>query len=365
MTASKIPTHPTGSTVDVLVAGAGISGLLTSALELKAGRSVHLTEKTALPGGRFSPEQRAGFYLGSGFAFGDSAWWKAAADRLGLPVGTIPITEGRALMLSPKGWQSAEDLPAWEAHLAETCTEFPERGLYGITEELLNYCGGFGNFSFSREAPANALTTENGQITAVALGNGKEITPKEVVWCGDYKSLLDSFTGPGAPAPGPERVSWMKKFVKTNPQPGVVLEFAHKGRLGDFTETLLVPFTADRKDDRRYLVGAIVSNRDPSLAPPNQALSSWMIPLTEAEWGDNHETMKKIRAGRRLLEKAFPNFEQTLQFERVLVLDSTVAPLARKKGGWEHPLANLRIAADWAMPGGATLAGVADTLLAQ
>ncbi|MGZ3711257.1 MAG: NAD(P)-binding protein, partial [Bdellovibrionota bacterium] len=361
MNAPKIPKAPTGS-VDVLVAGAGAAGLLAAALELKAGKSVHLTEKTSQPGGRFSPELRDGFLLGSGFAFGDSAWWRAAADRLGLAVSTAPVSEGGALMHGPKGWTKAEDLPAWEAHLSEPSTEFPDRGLYGITESLLNYCAGYSNFSFSTEAPVTALQVEEGKVAAVTLGNGLELKPKEVFWCGDYKSLLDSFTG-SAPPPGPERVHWMKKFVKTHPQPGVVLEFAHKGKLGDFTETLLVPFTADRKDDRRFIVGAIVSNRDSGLAPSGTSLSTWILPLSEEEWGDNHETMKKIRAGRRLIDKAFPNFEQTIQFERVLVLDSTVAPLGRKKGEWLPPLENLRIGSDWAMPMGATLPSVAEALL--
>lgn len=362
MNAPKIPKAPAGS-LDVLVAGAGISGLLAAALELKAGKSVHLAEKTSHPGGRYSPEARDGYLLGAGFSFGDSAWWRAAADRLGINISTLPIAEAGALMHSPKGWQKPEELPGWEGFLSEPCTEYPERGLYGITETLLQYCAGYEKFSFSGEAPVTALHTEGGRITAVTLGNGLELKPAEVIWCAEYKGLLDSFTGPDAPAPGPERVSWMKKFVKTNPQPGVVLEFAHKGKLGDFSESLLLPFSADKKEDRRFLVGSIVSNRDPSLAPQGTSLSSWMLPLSEEEWGDNHETMKKIRAGRRLIDKAFPNFEQTIQFERVLVLDSTVAPLGRKKGDWQAPLPNLRIGADWAMPSGATLPGVADTLL--
>jgi phytoene dehydrogenase-like protein len=155
----------------------------------------------------------------------------------------------------------------------------------------------------------------------------------------------------------------MKKFVKTHPQPGVVLEFAHRGKLADFTETLLLPFQNADKEERRYLVGSVVSNRDPALAPPGNSLSSWILPLTEAEWGDNHETMKKIRAGRRLLEKAFMGFEQNVLLERVVVLDSTVSPLSRKKGEWHPPLSNLKIMADWAMPSGATLSKVAEALL--
>ena len=358
---SKFPRSPS---VDVLVAGAGISGLLSAAFQLKAGRSVHLAEKLPQPGGRLSPENRNGYLLGSGFSFGDSAWWRNAADRLGLKSPTLPVTHGGALVHGAKGWSAPDELPAWEAHLAEANSEFPAKGLYGVTETLLEFCASHENFSFALESPVTALNcAEPGKITSVNLGVSSELQPAEVVWSGDYRALLESFTGPGVAAPGPERVSWMKKFVKTHAQPGVVLEFAHRGKLGDFTETLLLPFTPHEKEERRCLVGAIVSNRDPGLAPPGNSLSSWVLPLTEDEWADNHETMKKIRAGRRLIEKAFTGFEQNVLFDRVLVLDSTVAPVGRRKGELHKPLSNLSLLADWAMPGGATLPSIVDSLL--
>lgn len=354
-----------GSQIDALVIGAGISGLLVSALLLSKGRKVHLTEKLPRPGGRYSPELRDGFTLGTGFAFGDAAWWRAMADRLGLKSPTLPVQDGGALVHSPKGWQSPEDLPHWEAYFAEACTEFPAGGAFGITDTLLHYCSQQEGFSFSAECPATALLGDGtGLIKSVSVGPDHELFPKDVYWCADYKHLLEVLGGPGMPEPGPERVSWLKPYRKTDPKPGVVLEFAHKGKLGDFTETLLLPFPGD-KGEKRYLAGSIVSNRDPALAPEGKSLSTWILPLTEAEWGDNHETMKKIRAGKRLLEKAFPAFEQNLEFERVLVLDTTVSPHGKKKGDWHSPMPNLHLTAEWAMPHGASLPSVADTLLQQ
>lgn len=354
---------PKGSQIDALVVGAGISGLLVSALLLSKGRKVHLTEKLPRPGGRLSPELRDGFTLGAGFAFGDSAWWRATADRLGLKSPTLPINEGKALAHTTRGWHAPEELPSWEAFLAEPCTEFPAGGSYGITATLLQYCAAQPGFSLSLECPATVLIGDGkGSIGSVSLGPDHELFPKDVYWSADYKTLLEVLGGPGVPEAGPERVSWLKPFRKTNAQPGVVLEFAHKGRLGEFTETLLVPFPSE-KGERRYLAGAIVSNRDPSLAPEGKSLSTWALPLTEAEWGDNHETMKKIRAGKRLVEKAFPQLEQTLLFERTLVLDNTVAPLGKKKGDWHSPMPNLHLTAEWAMPHGATLPSIAETIL--
>ncbi len=358
---SSRPTQ--GSEIDALVVGAGVGGLLVSALLLQQGRKVHLTEKLPKAGGRLSPELRDGFTLGAGFAFGDSAWWRGLADRLGLESPTLPINEGKALVHSTRGWTSKEDLPAWESFLSEPCSEFPVGGIFGITHSLLQFCASRPGFSISYECPATALTGGDGKIKSVSLGSDHELFPKDVYWCADYKTLLEILGGPGIPEPGPERVSWLKRFVKTQPQPGVVLEFAHKTKLGDFTETLLLPFHGNEKEDRRYLVGSIVSNRDSSLAPEGASLSYWVLPLTEAEWGDNHETMKKIRSGRKLVEKAFPQLEQTVKFERVLVLDGTVSPLTKKKGDWQQPLPNLYLTTDWAMPHGATLPSLAENIL--
>jgi len=353
-----------GSEVDALVVGAGVSGLLVSAFLLSAGRKVHLTEKLPRPGGRLSPERRDGYTLGAGFAFADSAWWRAVADRLALKSPTLPVTNGNALAHTTRGWHAPEELPPWEAFLSEACTEFPAGGFYGIIDALLQYCSSREGFSLSLECPATALLGDGqGSIKTVSLGPDHEIFPKDIYWCADYKTLLEVLGGPGVPAPGPERVSWLKRFVKTSPQPGVILEFAHKSKLGDFTETLLLPFSAGDKDERRYLAGSIVSNRDPSLAPEGKSLSTWVLPLTEAEWGDNHETMKKIRSARRLVEKAFPHLEQTILFDRVLVLDSTVSPIGKRKGEWQPLMPNLHLTAEWAMPGGATMPSLAQVLL--
>ena len=352
-----------GAQIDALVVGAGLGGLLVSAILLSQGRKVHLAEKLAQPGGRMSPEKRSGFTLGAGFAFGDSAWWRTLADRIALKSPTLPVNDGKALAHSSRGWLTPEGLPLWEHFLCEPCTEFPVGGTYGITESLLTYCGAQSGFSVSFESPVTALYGEGGQIRRVSLRPDLDVFPQDVFWCADYRTLLEILGGSGVREPGPERVSWLKRFVKTQPQPGVVLEFAHKTKLGDFTETLALPFAGGEKDERRYLVGAIVSNRDPTLAPPGASISSWVFPLTEAEWGDNHETMKKIRSARRLVEKVFPQLEQTLEFDRVLVLDSTVSPLAKKKGEWLSPMPNLFLTADWAMPQGATLPSLAENIL--
>jgi len=355
---SKIP-----ESIDCVVVGAGFSGLLRSALLLKEGKSVLLVEKLAKTGGRLSPENRDGFFLGTGFSFGDSSWWKALSDRLGFSVDLVPVQNGHALVHGSRGWVAPEELPDWERYLSRPCTEFPALGHLGIMQRLEEFCRSFANFHETVEHPATSLWTENGQITKVGLGADQSVVPQEVYWSANYKTLLEVLSGPGSPEPGPERVSWLKKFVKSQPQPGVVLEFAHKTVFSEFTETLLIPFSGSDKEERRYLVGSFTSSRDPQIAPHGKALSTWIFPLSELEWSDNHETMKKIRAAKRMLDKTFPGFDASIQFERVLVLDETVAPLNKKKGELHPVMKNLFLSCDWAMPTGATLEGITQGFL--
>ncbi|RZA05779.1 MAG: hypothetical protein EOP11_12000, partial [Proteobacteria bacterium] len=177
-----------GASPEALVAGAGLSGLLTAATLLKAGKSVHLTEKLNKPGGRLSPEAREGFLLGAGFAFGNAEWWRAAGDRLGFAADTVPVNEAGALVHGSRGWVEMEAVPGWEEYLATPCTEFPLGGNYGITERLLEFCASHDKFSFSLEAPLTAIEGDNGVVKSVSLGAELNISPGEVHYAADYKT---------------------------------------------------------------------------------------------------------------------------------------------------------------------------------
>ncbi len=358
ITTSKIAQ---GDSLGTLVVGAGLAGLAASALFLKQGKQVVLSELLPAVGGRLSPEARDGFQLGAGFSFGDAAAYRALGDRLGLNLKTVPVENGGALLHTTKGWVPAADLPDWEAYFARPTTEMPEGGLSGVVKQLLEYCEASPNFRLALESPVTSLEAENGKVTRAVLGSETSVGVEEVIWTAPYRTLLETL-GMGFPAPGPERVSFLKRFVKGVASPGVVLEYAHSRELSDFTETLVLPFNVQEKEERRYLVGAFTSNRDPGLAPNGKALSTWILPLTEAEWGDNHETMKKIRAGKRLLDKAFNGFEAAHAFERVVVLESTATPLAKQKGEWRELLPNFKIVSDWTSPSGAHAEGMLEVL---
>ncbi|NUM89460.1 MAG: NAD(P)-binding protein [Bdellovibrionales bacterium] len=345
------------------VVGAGVAGVVAAALLLKQGKDVVLVDAKGHAGGHLSREDRQGFRLGAGFSFGDGQAFRAVADRLGLSLEMRPIENGGALQHSPRGWTPAGDLPAWEGWYARECREFPTGGYAGFLGAVMEFCESHSGFRFVPSSPVTGIQIDSGRISRVGLGASVDVEPEALYWAGPYRPLLELLQGPGAPEAGPGRVAFLKKFVKTDFQPAVALEFAHGHGVAEFTETLLLPFQAAEREERRYLAGCFSSNRDPSLAPSGKQLSSWILPLTEAEWGDNHETMKKIRAARRLLEKAFTGFEGHILFDRVVVHDVSVWPLQKKKGDWHPVLPNFSLVSEWASPYGSTPEGAIQLLL--
>jgi phytoene dehydrogenase-like protein len=350
---------------DLCVVGGGIVAWTTAALALQKGRNVLLLEKAGRHGGRFSPEQRNGFALGSGLILGDTSAWKRIGEQLQLGMEWIKVENGAALAHAPKGWQATpSELPDWETFAACEVNEVPFGGIGAYLQKLKSFCANKGDaFYAALEAPVEELWVgPDGHVQKIVLGSGQELKSRDFIWTGSAKALLEIFRGEGAPEEGVARVAWFKNFVKTTNTPGVVLEFLHKQPVAEFTETLLLPFSSGEKEDRHYLVGSFLNQRDPSLAPQAKQLSTWVCSLSETEWDDNHETMKKIRAARRLLEKAFAGFEATLLDERVLVLEHTFTPVNKRKGQAKPILENLFLIADWAAPEGSHWQGVLQLL---
>lgn len=353
-------------TWDLCVVGGGIVAWTTAALALEKGRRVLLLEKAGRYGGRSSPEQRNGFALGSGFIFGDTSAWKRVGERLELGMEWIRLENGGALAHASKGWQAApEEMPEWDAFAATPVNEIPFGGVGGYLHKLRQFCTAKGDAFYAHlESPVEELWVgKDARVEKIVLGSGQEVHARDFIWTGSAKGLLEIFKGEGAPEEGVARVAWFKKFVKTPNSPAVVLEFSHKAPVADFNETLLLPFSVSEKEkDRNYLAGSFLSQRDPSLAPAGKQLSAWICALSEVEWDDTHETMKKIRAARRQLEKAFPGFEGTILDERVLVLEHSFTPVKKRKGDYQPILENLFPIADWAAPQGSHWQGVLELL---
>ncbi|MCO5142882.1 MAG: NAD(P)-binding protein [Oligoflexia bacterium] len=365
MITTKTSRLNSGFHCDALVVGAGLSGLLCAAQLLKKGAKVHLTESTGRIGGRMSPELREGFALGSGMNLGDLDWFLQAEQLLGYTSSAlIPYNHNRSLLLGSKGWTEPNSLDEWDSMVCRMGDVYPQKGLYGMVESLIRYCESYENFQMSLEAPVTKIEVQQGKVQQVCIGVDAVGTVGELWWTADYKSLMEVLRSEkeGSSA---ETNSWVKSFVKSNYSPGVVLEFAHKNNLSDISETILIPLGASSKEERKHLIGSFPSNRDSQIAPEGRGFSTWLLPLTEAEWQDNHETMKKIRLAKRLLEKAFPGFIETILFERVLVLENTYSCPNKKKSTWQPMTENLFAMADWAMPDGISFSSVGKQLFSS
>lgn len=347
-------------TVDTLVVGAGLAGLLAAALRAQVGKSVLVVEASPVVGGRWSPERREGFQLGAGIGFADIGAWQRAYEAAGMEFPAIEVDNGRAVVSGNKGWQEPEDLPTWENYFAQTIAAVPRGGFAGFVESVLRQ----ERFEVLHEAPVTELYLEGGRASHATIGNELNIQFSECFWAADAKTLIEVLRGPDAPEAGTARIAWMKQFMLHAPSPGVVLEFAHSQRLSDFTETLILPMPlSEGEEERRYVIGAFLSNRDASLAPEGMQVSSWIFQLPEGIAEDNHEIMKRIRSARRTIEKSFPGFEKSLRFERVQVLPHTVTPVRKRKKTSSPIFPGLVAAADWSSPEGAHFEGVVDNLL--
>lgn len=347
-------------TVNTLVIGGGISGLMAAGRRLGEGKTVMLAEAGASLGGRWSPETREGFTLGAGLFFSDQKSWQQAYRWLGAEeIDAVAIDRGAALSFAANSWEQPEDLPPWEDYFARPVERMPRGGLWGFMRSAEHLRG----LDLKLHSPVTEVRIIDGAVESVLLGNSARVVAQEYIWTANAKALHDVLTGAGAPEAGTARLAWLKQFVAHDPVPGVVLEFAHDRVISDFSETLLLPLPAGDKEERRYVVGAFLSNRDSSLAPENAQLSSWIFPVSTEIYEDNHELMKRIRAARRALEKAFPAFQSSIRFERVQVLPHTVNLPKRKskqKSADTEPFSNLFLLADWAAPEAACFEAVVD-----
>lgn len=348
--------------VDTLVVGAGLAGLFAAALRAQAGKNVLIAEATGSVGGRWSPEKREGFQLGVGLSFGDMAAWEGAYRAIEVPFEVAAVENGNSVIYGTRGWQAAEDLPAWESYFTQPVTAMPKGGFAGFVDGVMQK----NRFELSLEHPITELHVEDGRAVRAVAGSDQVIEFSECIWAADAKSLTEVLRGSSVPEAGTARIAWIKKFVLHTPSPGVVLEFAHNSRVSDFTETLVLPLPmAEGEEERRYVIGAFVSNRDASLAPEGKQVSSWIFQVPETVAEDNHEMMKRIRSARRTIEKCFPGFEKSIRFERVQVLPHTVTPAKKKKKGEVQLLPNLFAVADWAASDGAHFEGVVATVLGE
>ena len=347
--------------VDTLVVGGSLGGLLAAAFEARAGKKVVLLEASSGLGGRWSPEFRDGFQLGAGLCFAHKEASTRICENIGIDCELIHIENGGCLLASRKGWKKIHTFPSWEAYFSRTVESVPKGGIAGIIKKIVTA----NTFRIYAEHPVTELFVEE-EKGKYARVRDKKISFKECVWASSETALMDVLSGEQVPKQGSSRSLWMKRFIMNNPCPGIVLEFAHDKLVGEFTETLAFPFS-DSSPNEDYIIGSFISNRDTSLAPKGKQLSSWVLSLGEQKFlldkDNNHEIMKRINLSKRVLERYFPGFKNSVIFHRVQVLNHIAEPIEKRKVSKDRIFSNVWSVADWSSPIGGNFEGIISQVL--
>lgn len=347
--------------VDTLVVGGSLGGLLAAAFEAREGKKVLLLEASPNLGGRWSPELRGGFQLGAGLCFAHKEATEQICKHIGIDCEFIDIKNGDCLLASKRGWKKVDSFPSWEAYFSRPIEIMPKGGIAGIIAKIVDT----GTFHICKEHPVVELYVE-GEKAKYAQAGDKKIAFQECIWACGETVLMDVLSGEEIPEKGSPRTLWMKQFITNNPCSGIVLEFAHDKLIGEFTETLAFPLS-ESSPDMDHIIGSFISNRDPSLAPAGKQLSSWVLSLGGQKFllekDNNHEIMKRINLSKRVLERYLPGFKNSILFHRVQILDHVAELIEKKKINKGRIFSNLWSVADWSSPIGGNFEGIVSQVL--
>ncbi len=348
---------------DVLVIGAGLAGLVAGAILAKKGAKVLVIDELSQLGGRARTLEKDGFLIEYGphaYLPQKSAFSKLCQE-LELKINWLE-DEGIFKIIS-------KQIFPLESSEKERVGKFLERhsepkSLYRKTisslgeldEEDKNLLNFFSTFFFA-EKPEKLSAGELGEFllclsqhdfhffqiastTEVLINGLREIIEKAQgkikLFCralaieikGDYASSVETSEGElspraivftGAPSSilqiARENIfeaNDLKKLSKISPACAVVMDFGLREKVCDLKGWLVEPELG--------IIGRFPSNIDPSIAPQDKQLSSWMIRLSERQITDPEAVRGAIRELRRRLKQLFEDFFALVEWERILVV---------------------------------------------
>jgi phytoene dehydrogenase-like protein len=255
----------------------------------------------------------------------------ASSSIIGTKVGPRSQGSGLVLLYHSLGEHDGE-FGAWAFH---------KGGNGGFTQVLARAAEAFGA-EIRLEAPVQAVLTEDGRATGVALADGTELRAPVVVSALDprrtFLELVDPRELPDDLVENVRRMRFQGTSSKVNfaldglPQfpglPGredVFRGFTNIGPSMDYLEHAFDDAKYGRFSSRPYIDGAIQSTIDPDMAPPGKHVMSCFIQYTpyqlrESDWEAERQNLGDTV--QRTLESFFPGFSDlVLQREVVTPLD--------------------------------------------
>ncbi len=381
---------------DVLIVGAGFAGLSAAALLGRSGYKVGIIEREAGVGGRAQVLDNEGFILDYGlhtYRLGPAGPLSRVLSELGRSVEFIEgrqthyLIRGKDLLALPRGdrerevallfneseWQEIKDwLPGpmradpkdWysksvDEYLSDAEEDSPIRRFaelmsFSMLEPdlarvnaglLIRYIqqgaeagmfhadvrGGAGSIIEALRASieesdgelildtqVQEILLEDERVVSLSTSSG-EYKASAVVYAAQLEKLF------GLIDKEPFKPDFIRKCEKLKPSSGVVLDVALKAPITDIRGFLFEP--------AEKMILRFPSNADPSLAPEGKQLMSALILLDSEQVQDKNLVRKRIRKLRRVAAKLFPDFNDQVEWERILYTPVIDAAAPWKKQG--------------------------------
>ena len=320
---------------DVCIIGGGFCGQLSAFLLAKAGYSVFLCEAEKKVGGKCRVDHPEGCTVEFGVHF--NLLTSSQIRELGIETEWCKMHESPPLYFQKKEWLPVTLDPLTEDqkffHLSEF--SFPKGGM----ETLFNLFLSHPNIQLLTGQPILELVS-NASFVQKVQSHDKEWKAKAFLMALPFSSLVHLVKENEV-----ER-NFLRSLKKQKYVSAIKLDYVLKKKVCDFKSILF--------DIEANGVGFFPSNIDEKIAVNGKQVSQWLFFLSEEELSDKEEIAKRIRVGKRFLKKAFPNFFDTLLWERIgiipelfpknsdrLILEQKWTSLQNLFWVGDHPLENL------------------------
>jgi phytoene dehydrogenase-like protein len=255
----------------------------------------------------------------------------ASSSIIGTKVGPRSQGSGLVLLYHSLGEHDGE-FGSWACH---------KGGNGGFTQVLARAAEAFGA-EIRLEAPVQAVLTEGGRATGVAIADGTEFRAPVVVSALDprrtFLELVDPRELPDDLVENVRRMRFqgtsskvnfaldgLPEFPALHGREDVFRGFTNIGPSMDYLEHAFDDAKYGRFSSRPYIDGAVQSTIDPDMAPPGKHVMSCFIQYTphklrESDWDAERQNLGDTV--QRTLESFFPGFSGlVLQREVVTPLD--------------------------------------------
>lgn len=311
----------------VIIIGGGIAGLISAAKLAKSGLKVLLLEKETELGGRLISET----FTDARFTHGYRFFQKTEnitnlINDLGLVI-EVDSSDSVAKLYDHnkkilKDWPESTGFEYPERYFTNQNKFMPSGGFTPIIQKLTEIILENNGKIKKLDSVTNIEIDEFNFVKSVKTARGEEFSSDFFVFASHPASII--------PLCDKSVLSskFIKKMTRTRPHPALVLEHKLSKKFTDEKGVVFIPMSS--KDEKGYLFGGFTSNWIKGLCTDEKQIGSWILPLTEDQYADNHEVSLIIKNCRRLLNKVFEGYVDAIEFEKVSAIQSAFPSMDEK-----------------------------------